>query len=132
MRRIIVLLTIATILVTMFGTFGVSASAQQSLCPPTGPSDGPATLVNSEEPVGAGFVCLDEEAQEFFCPPEYELQLFRNPGADPGVLAECVEQSSANDGGGTGGSDSGGGAEVTENGEQQGEAGEHNITVNVS
>ena len=75
---------------------------------------------------------MDEEAQEFFCPPEYELQLFRNPGADPAVLAECVEQSSSNDGGGTGGSDGGGGAEPTQSGEQQGEAGEHNITVNVS
>jgi len=132
MRRIIVLLTIATVLVTMFGTFGVSASAQQSLCPPTGPSDGPATLVNSEEPVGAGFVCLDEQAQKFFCPPEDKLQLFRNPGSDPGVLAECVEQSSPKDGGGTGGSDGGGGAELTQNDEQQGKAGDLNQTTNVS
>jgi len=128
MRRIIVVLTIVAVMVTLIATFGVSASAQ-SPCPPTAPSGGPATLVNAEEPVGAGFICLDEEAQEFFCPPEYELQLFRNPGSDPGVLAECVEQSSANDGGG---SDGEGGAELTQNGEQQGEAGEHNITVNVS
>src|SRR5215204_633380 len=132
MRRIIVLLTIATVLVTMFGTFGVSASAQQSLCPPTGPSDGPATLVNSEEPVGAGFVCLDEQAQKFFCPPEDKLQLFRNPGSDPGVLAECVEQSSSKDGGGTGGSDGGGSAEPTQNDAQQSEAGDLNQTTNVS
>ena len=135
MRRIIVVLTLDAIIVTiaiMTSMFGASASAQQSLCPPTGPSGGPATLVNSDEPHGAGFVCLDEEAQEFFCPPEYELQLFRNPGSDPGVLAECVEQSSSKDGGGTGGSNGGGGAELTQNGEQQGEAGEHIMTVNVS
>ena len=132
MRRVIFVLTIAAVMVTIMATFGASASAQQSLCPPTGPSDGPATLVNADEPHGAGFVCLDEQAQEFFCPPEYKLQLFRNPGSDPGVLAECVEQSSPNDGGGTGGSDGGGGAELTQYDEQQGEAGEHNITVNVS
>ena len=118
-------------MVTQIATFGVSASAQAP-CSLTGPSDGPTTLVNAEEPHGAGFVCLDEEAQEFFCPPEYKLQLFRNPGSDPSVLAECVEQSSPNDGGGTGGSNGGGGAELTQNGEQQGEAGEHNMTVNVS
>ena len=131
MRRIIVVLTIVAVMVTQIATFGVSASAQAP-CPLTGPSDGPATLVNAEEPVGAGFICLDEEAQEFFCPPEYELQLFRNPGSDPSVLAECIEQSSPNDGGGTGGSNGGGGAELTQTGEQQGEAGDHNMTVNVS
>src|SRR5215204_4374716 len=118
MRRIIVVLTIAAVVVTMMATFGASASAQQSLCPPTGPSGGPATLVNAEEPHGAGFICLDEQAQEFFCPPEYELQLFRNPGSDPGFLAECVKQSSPNDGG--------------ENGEQQSEAGDLNQRTNVS
>ena len=132
MRRIIVVLTIAAVVVTMMATFGASASAQQSLCPPTGPSGGPATLVNAEEPVGAGFICLDEEAQEFFCPPKYKLQLFRNPGSDPGFLAECVKQSSPNDGGESGGSDGGGGAEVTQNGEQQSEAGDLNQTTNVS
>ena len=132
MRRVIVVLTIAAVMVTLMATFGASASAQQSLCPPTGPSDGPTTLVNSEEPLGAGFVCLDEQAQEFFCPPEYKLQLFRNPGSDPGVLAECVEQSSPNDGGGTGGSDGGGGAELTQNGAQRSEAGDINQTTNVS
>jgi hypothetical protein len=88
--------------------------------------------VNSDEPHGAGFVCLDEEPQEFFCPPEYKLQLFRNPGSDPDVLAECVEQSSPKDGGESGGSDGGGGAEVTQNGEQQSEAGDLNQTTNVS
>src|ERR687889_1483291 len=118
MRRIIVVLTLDAVIVTiaiMISTFGASASAQQSLCPPTGPSDGPATLVNSDEPHGAGFVCLDEQAQEFFCPPEYKLQLFRNPGSDPGVLAECVEQSSPNDGGGTGGLARGGGGSDSPN-----------------
>jgi hypothetical protein len=132
MRRIILVLTIVAVIVTMMSTFGSSASAQQSLCPPTGPSDGPATLVNSDEPHGAGFVCLDEEAQEFFCPPEYKLQLFRNPGSNPGVLAECVEQSSHQDGGETGASDGGGGAELTQNGAQQSEAGNLNQTTNVS
>jgi hypothetical protein len=132
MRRIIVVLTIAAILVTMMATFGTSAGAQQSLCPPTGPSDGPATLVNSDEPHGVGFVCLDEQAREFFCPPEYKLQLFRSPGSDPDVLAECVEQSSPKDGGETGGSDGGGGTELTQNGEQQSEAGDLNQTTNVS
>ena len=125
MRGIIVVLTIAAVMVTMMTTFGASAGAQQSLCPPTGPSDGPATLVNSDEPHGAGFVCLDEQAQEFFCPPEYKLQLFRNPGSDPGVLAECVEQSSSSKSGE-------GGAEPTQSGEQQSEAGALNQKTNVS
>ena len=75
---------------------------------------------------------MDEQAQEFFCPPEYKLQLFRNLGSDPGVLVECVEQSSSKDGGGTGGSDGGGSAEPTQNGEQQSEAGDLNQTTNVS
>jgi len=132
MRRIIVVLTMAAVVVTMMGTFGASASAQQSLCPPTGPSGGPATLVNSDEPHGVGFVCLDERAREFFCPPEDKLQLFRNPGSDPDVLAECVDQSSPNDGGGTDGSDGGGGAELTQNGEQQSKAGDLKQTTNVS
>jgi len=122
---IVVLITIAAVMVTMMTTYGASAGAQQSLCPPTGPSDGPATLVNSDEPRGAGFVCLDEQAQEFFCPPEYKLQLFRNPGSDPGVLAECVEQSSSSKSGE-------GGAEPTQSGEQQSEAGALNQMTNVS
>ena len=132
MRRIIVVLTIAAVVVTIMATFGASASAQQSLCPPTGPSDGPATLVNADEPHGAGFVCLDEQAQEFFCPPEDKLQLFRNPGSDPSVLAECVEQSPSKDGGGSGGSDGGDGAEPTQNDAQQSKAGDLNQRTNVS
>src|SRR5918994_1127734 len=101
MRRIIMVLTMAALVGAMLATSGASASAQ-SPCLPTAPSGGPATLISADEPLGAGFVCLDEEAQEFFCPPKYELQLFPNPGSDPGVLAECVEQqSSPNEGGGT-------------------------------
>ena len=134
MRRIIVILTIAAVIVTLIATAGGSASAQ-SPCPPTGPSGGPATLVNAEEPVGAGFVCVDEQSQEFFCPPEYHLQLFPVlPGetSGTGFIAECVEQSSPKDSSGTGSSDGGGGAEVTQNGEQQSEAGDLNQTTNVS
>ena len=110
MRRIVVVLTLDAVIVTiaiMISTFGASASAQQSLCPPTGPSGGPATLVNADEPHGAGFVCLEEETQEFFCPPEYELQIFPVlPGETPGpdFIAECVDLSPSNDGGETGGS----------------------------
>ena len=136
MRRIIVVLTTAAVMVaTMVARSGVSASAQDP-CPSTGPSGGPATLISAEEPAGAGFVCVDEQSQEFFCPPEYELQLFpvlpgEVPG--PGFIAECAEQSSSNDGGRTGGSDGGGGdAEVTQNGDQTSETGEYNLTVNVS
>jgi hypothetical protein len=78
---------------------------------------------------------VDEQSQEFFCPPEYELQLFpvlpgEVPG--PGFIAECAEQSSSKDGGGTGGSDGGGGAEPTQNGEQQAEADDLNQTTSVS
>ena len=96
MRRIIVLVTMAAVMVAMIATSGTPASAQ-SPCPPTGPSDGPATILVAEVPVGAGFVCLDEETQEFFCPPEYELQLFpvlpgETPG--PGFIAECADLSS--------------------------------------
>src|SRR5829696_1327407 len=134
MRRIIVVLTMAAILVAMMATSGASASAQ-SPCPSTGPSGGPVTLVNAEEPVGAGFVCVDEQSQEFFCPPEYELQLFPVlPGetSGTGFIAECVEQSSPKDSSGTGSSDGGGGAEVTQNGAQQSEAGDLNQTTNVS
>ena len=134
MRRIIVILTIAAVIVTLIATSGASVGAQ-SPCPPTGPSGGPATLVNAEEPVGAGFVCVDEQSQEFFCPPEYQLQLFPVlPGetSGTGFIAECVEQSSPNDSSGTGSSDGGGGAEVTQNGAQQSEAGDLNQTTNVS
>ncbi len=115
MRRIIVLLTMAAVMVAMIATPGTPASAQ-SPCPPTGPSDGPATLLVADVPVGAGFVCLDEETQEFFCPPEYELQIFpvlpgETPG--PGFIVECVELSSSNDDGGGTGDSGGGGAELT-------------------
>ena len=136
MRRIIVVLTLDAVIVTiaiMISTFGASASAQQSLCPPTGPSGGPATLVNADEPHGAGFVCLDEEAQEFFCPPELELQLFPVlPGESPGpaFIAECVELSPSNDGGGTDGS--GGGVDLTQEGEQDADAGQIEQTYDVS
>jgi hypothetical protein len=133
MRRIIVLLTMAAVMVAMIVTPGTPAGAQ-SPCPPTGPSDGPATLLVADVPVGAGFVCLDEEAQEFFCPPEFELQLFPVlPGefTGPGFVAECVELSPSNDGGGTGGS-GGDGVELTQNGEQQAEAGDIDQMTNVS
>ena len=114
MRRIIVLVTMVAVIVALIAMPGTPASAQ-SPCPPTGPSDGPATIQLADEPAGAGFVCLDEQAQEFFCPPEYELQLFpvlpgEVPG--PGFIAECVDLSSSNDGGGTSGS-GGGGVELT-------------------
>ena len=135
MRRIIVLLTMAAVTVAMIATSGTPASAQ-SPCPPTGPSDGPATILVADEPVGAGFVCLEEETQEFFCPPEYELQLFpvlpgETPG--PGFIAECVELSPSNDDGGeTGGSGSGGGVDLTQEGEQDTDAGQIEQTYDVS
>ena len=96
MRRIIVLVTMAAVMVAMIATPGTPASAQ-SPCPPTGPSDGPATILVAEVPVGAGFVCLDEETQEFFCPPEYELQLFpagTGESLGPIFIAECAALSS--------------------------------------
>src|ERR671917_1905448 len=125
MRRIIVLLTMAAVTVAMIATSGTPASAQ-SPCPPTGPSDGPATILVADEPVGAGFVCLEEETQEVFCPPEYELQLFpvlpgETPG--PGFIAECVELSPSNDDGGeTGGSGSGRGGRGAQQGRRGGDA----------
>ncbi len=105
MRRIIVILTIAGVMVAMLATHGASASAQ-SPCPPTGPSNGPATLLTADEPLWAGFVCLDEEDQRFFCPAGFELWLFQNAGSSPPFLAECVELSLPSDGGE-------GGAELT-------------------
>jgi len=133
MRRIIVVLTTAAVMVAMMvATSGMSASAQDP-CPSTGPSGGPATLISAEEPRGAGFVCLDEEDQRFFCSDDLKLWNFRNPGSDPPFISECTEQSSPDDSGGTGGSDGGGGeAEVTQNGDQTSETGEYNLTVNVS
>jgi hypothetical protein len=63
MRRIIVVLTTAAVMMAiMVATSGVSASAQDP-CPSTGPSGGPATLISAEEPAGAGFVCVDEQSQ---------------------------------------------------------------------
>ena len=132
MRRILLLLTMATVTGAMMATSGLSASAQ-SPCPSTAPSGGPATLISAEESRGAGFVCLDEEDQRFFCPDDFELWNFRNPGSDPPFIAECTEPSSPDDGGGTGDSDGGGGdAEITQNGDQTSETGEYNLTVNVS
>jgi hypothetical protein len=124
-----VVLTMATVIVALIATSGASASAQ-SPCPPTGPSDGSATLLIADEHVEAGFICLDEEAQEFFCPPEFELQLFPVLPPGPGFIAECVELSPPNDGGGTGGG--GGGVELSQEGEQQAEAGDIDQTTNVS
>ncbi len=115
MRRIIVVLTVAAVVVAMIATAGVPASAQSS-CPPTGPSDGTATIVIPDEPFGAGFICLDEEALEFFCPSEFELQLFPNPEPSPAFIAECVELVPPSDTGGTGDDDSG--ADLTQEGEQ--------------
>jgi len=132
MRRIIVLLTIAAVMVAMIVTSGTPVSAQ-SPCPPTGPSDGPATILVADVPVGAGFVCLDEETQEFFCPPDFELQLFPVlPGETPGpsFIAECVELSPSNDGGGTDGSS--GGVDLTQEGEQDADAGQIEQTYDVS
>src|ERR671916_2418991 len=106
MRRIIMVLTMAALVGAMLATSGASASAQ-SPCPPTAPSGGPATLISADEPLGAGFVCLDEEAQEFFCPPQFELSHFSNPGSGPAFVSECVQLSSPSDGGETGGSGSG-------------------------
>ena len=78
MRRILQLLTVAVVVGAMMATSGTSASAQ-SPCPPTGPSNGPATLLTPDVPRWAGFVCLDEVDQRFFCPPGFEHWLFRNP-----------------------------------------------------
>jgi hypothetical protein len=94
-------LIMAALMGAMMATTGASAGAQ-SPCPPTGPSGGPATLISADEPLGAGFVCLDEESQEFFCPPDFELWNFSNPGSDPAFVSECVQPSSASDGGETG------------------------------
>ncbi len=131
MRRIIAVLTVVTLMTAMMAISGVSASAQ-SPCPSTAPSGGTATLVTPDEPRWAGFVCLDEQDQRFFCPAGFELWLFSDAGSSPPFVAECAEPSSSSDSGGTGGSDGGGGAELTQYDEQQGEAGEYNLTVDVS
>src|SRR5215213_4414488 len=111
MRRILQLLTVAVVMGAMMATSGTSASAQ-SPCPPTGPSNGPATLLTPDVPRWAGFVCLDEVDQRFFCPPGFEHWLFRNPpGSRPPFQGECVELASSSIGGE-------GGAEPTQSGEQ--------------
>ena len=90
MRRILQVLTVAVVIGAMMATSGTSASAQ-SPCPPTGPSNGPATLLTPEVPRWAGFVCLDEVNQRFFCPLGFEHWLFRNPpGSRPPFQGECV------------------------------------------
>ena len=132
MRRIIMVLTMAALVGAMLATSGASASAQ-SPCLPTAPSGGPATLISADESLGAGFVCLDEEAQEFFCPPKYELQLFPIlPGESPGptFISECAETSSASDGGETGGS-GGGSVDLIQEGDQDADAGQIEQTYDV-
>jgi hypothetical protein len=96
MRRIIVLVTMAAVMVAMIATSGTPASAQ-SRCPATAPSDVPATIPVADEPGGAGFVCRDNETQALFCPPDFELQLFpAGTGESPGpiFIAECTALSS--------------------------------------
>ena len=111
MRRILQLLTVAVVMGAMMATSGTPASAQ-SPCPPTGPSNGPATLLTPEVPRWAGFVCLDEVDQRFFCPPGFEHWLFRNPpGPTASFQGECVELVSSSIGGE-------GGAEPTQSSEQ--------------
>src|SRR5215218_100032 len=111
MRRILQLLTVAVVMGAMLATSGTPASAQ-SPCPPTGPSNGPATLLTPEVPRWAGFVCLDEVDQRFFCPPGFEHWLFRNPpGSSPPFQGECVELASSSIGGESG-------AEPTQSSEQ--------------
>src|SRR5215210_6936905 len=111
MRRMLQLLTVAAVIGAMMATSGTPASAQ-SPCPPTGPSNGPATLLTPDVPRWAGFVCLDEVDQRFFCPPGFEHWLFRNPpGSRPPFQGECVELASSSIGGE-------GGAEPTQSSEQ--------------
>src|SRR5919107_1451096 len=111
MRRILQLLTVAVVMAAMMATSGTSASAQ-SPCPPTGPSNGLATLLTPDMPRWAGFVCLDEVNQRFFCPPGFQHWLFRNPpGSRPPFQGECVELASSSNGGD-------GGAEPTQSSEQ--------------
>src|SRR5215217_4670024 len=123
MRRILQLLTVAVVMGAMMAMSGTSASAQ-SPCPPTGPSNGPATLLTPEVPRWAGFVCLDEVDQRFFCPPGFEHWLFRNPpGSSPPFQGECVELASSSIGGESG-------AEPTQSGEQVESAPAASATVN--
>src|SRR5215212_26326 len=126
-KRLALVVIVAAVMAAMIATLGVSASAQ-SPCPPTGPSDGLATIVIPDRPVGAGFVCLDEEAQEFFCPPEFELQLIPILPPGPGFIAECVELSPPNDGGDV----SSGGVELPQEIGQESQSGTVDISHNVS
>src|SRR5215212_3886268 len=119
-KRLALVVIVAAVMVATIATLGVSASAQ-SPCPPTGPSGGLATIVIPDRPVGAGFVCLDQEAQEFFCPPEFELQLWPILPPGPGFLAECVELSPPNHGGGVG--SGGGGVELAQEIGQESQSG---------
>ncbi len=128
-KRLALVVMVAAVMAAMIATLGVSASAQ-SPCPPTGPSGGLATIVIPDRPVGAGFVCLDEEAQEFFCPPEFELQLWPILPPGPGFLAECVQLSPANDGGDVG--SGGGGVELAQEIGQESQSGTVDISHNVS
>src|SRR5215217_6640864 len=89
-KRLALVVIVAAVMVATIATLGVSASAQ-SPCPPTGPSGGLATIVIPDRPVGAGFVCLDEEAQEFFCPPEFELQLLPILPPGPVFIGKCED-----------------------------------------
>ena len=136
MKRLALVVMVAAVMVAMIATLGASASAQspsQSPCPPTGPSGGLATLVIPERPVGAGFVCLDEGAQEFFCPAEFELQLIPILPPGPGFIAECVEQLSPPPpslGGDVG--SGGGGVELPQEIGQGSQSGTVNISHNVS
>src|SRR5215217_8853539 len=129
-KRLALMVIVAAVMAAMIATLGVSASAQ-SPCPPTGPSDGLATIVIPDRPVGAGFVCLDEEAQEFFCPPEFELQLWPILPPGPGFLAECVQLSPPNDSGVVG-SGGGGGVELAQEIGQESQSGTVDISHNVS
>jgi hypothetical protein len=129
-KRFALVVMVAAVMVAMIATLGVSASAQ-SPCPPTGPSGGLATLVIPERPVGAGFVCLDKGAQEFFCPAEFELQLIPILPPGPGFIAECVELSSPPSLGGDVGS-GGGGVELPQQIGQESQSGTVDISHNVS
>src|SRR5215217_6330901 len=123
MRRILPLLTVVAVIGAMLATSGTPANAQ-SPCPPTGPSNGPATLLTPEVPRWAGFVCLDEVDQRFFCPPGFEHWLFRNPpGSRPPFQGECVELASSSIGGESG-------AEPTQSGEQVESAPAESATAN--
>jgi len=128
-KRLALVVMVAAVMVATIATLGVSASAQ-SPCPPTGPSGGLATIVIPDRPVGAGFVCLDQEAQEFFCPPEFELQLWPILPPGPGFLAECVQLSSPNDGGGVGSGR--GSVELAQEIGQESQSGTVDISHNVS